>query len=323
MEIHELLEKVRLLGEEANRVEVPEPAPAQPALPDLYDIFATYFQESEREQAPRIRPSALGVTLHGEDTPCALSWWGQMQGLSTRPVSVGEAMMFDHGNRLHERLGQILVEQLPRYGWFVVGVEKRVSYNSIYGTLDLLIEHARTGYRLVIDFKTKRGNAFKYLDEAKRDNVLQVQFYVEAADADGGMLLYVDREGQNFVKSFFVPRAKELVDEAIRQSYEFIDPEIFPEGPPPVGLTLERRQNKGPDSIYLKTPWQMDWCKLETCLCRQKLPALPPDGIIAKISNDGLVEMTEGNEKWKDVVVNRLRETYPDEEFHVEGDLFE
>lgn len=323
MDVQTLLDRLAELGHQASEVTVPPPAPPTPALPDLYAILKDYF-EDQPQQSPRLRPSSLGIALDSPDSQCALSWWGQMQGLEVREVAPGEAMMFDHGHRLHERMADLLTELLPQYGWFVVAVEQKVRCYSYPGTLDLLIEHARTGYRLVVDFKTKRANAFKYLDKAKEDNVVQVEFYIEAAKADGGMLLYIDREGQNFVKTFYVPPNPARVEDLIAKAEAFLDPKQYPEGPPALGLKIERRINKGPDSVYLKRPWQMDWCKLQDCLCAQLCPNAKrvPEGIVAKIDADGFVTATEGNEEWLETVALLLVDAYPDEKFSVEGDLF-
>jgi len=286
---------------------------------DLASVLSESLRALNTPQKPRIRPSALGLALGPEHDGCQLSWWEQVHGAPVKEPSNGELLMFRQGDNLHEDLVILLMPSLMIEGWEIEGVEEEARFYGVTGTYDLKIRHRETGTTVVIDFKTKRGNAFRYLDEPKSGDVLQVQFYVAAEIADYGVLLYVDREGQNFVRQFEVERDDERVCTAIdtmRSIWESDEP------PEPVGLKLSRRQNKGADSVYLKLPWQIEWCRLETCSCLASLPKTPPSGIVAKVKNDGLVIPTKGNEGWMPIVLRLLREEYPDEDLYVDQELF-
>lgn len=75
---------------------------------------------------------------------------------------------------------------------------------------------AGTPRRLVVDIKTWRGIAFRYLAEPKRPHVVQLQTYVMLRNAAGGLLLYVDRDGENATRQFHVQRDDDTVRRAAR-----------------------------------------------------------------------------------------------------------
>lgn len=297
----------------------PVPTDGPPPL-SLATVLEEAMREEYRDHSEEVyvRPSNLGVALGPEHAACGAAFWHRSRGAPTTPLSAGQMLMFKMGDLVHEYMVELLRKYLPRYGWYVVDRERPTEAFGIGGTYDVKIRHFRTGWTRIVDFKTKRGNAFNYLNEAKPDNVLQTQFYVAAEDADDGSLLYVDREGQNFVREFPVPRNDARPEEGVRRMCAIRDAD---EPPPPVGLRIQRKRNKGPDSVYLNVPWQVEWCHLEECYCAGQLPGNVPDKIVAKISNDGVVSSVEGYEEWLDTVLALLRADFPDETFMVDGEL--
>lgn len=277
----------------------------------------------EREPWPKemkIWPSDLGVALGPEFGGCPVEFYHKCRDAPRKPINPGQALMFSQGDYLEDQVVGLMRKYLPQHGWVVRSTQARHKEFGISGRSDVVIEEVSTGYTIVVDVKTKRGAAFQYLNEPKESNVLQVQFYVAEADADAGMLVYVDREGQNFMRVFMVERADERPEKAVEVLTEIRDAD---EPPPTLDLTISRRKNQGADSVYLKTPWQMNWCSLKTCVCKAALPKSPPGGIVAKVSNDGLVTATKGNDAWLPTVLALLRQQYPDEDLYAEGNLFE
>jgi hypothetical protein len=256
--------------------------------------------------------SDLGYSLGPDKDGCPLGFWLSCRDEPKRDPTPGEVMLFKAGDLLHDFIAQMLEKWLPLHGWEVVGVETRVAGLHATGRLDVKVRHVSTGITRVIDVKTKRGNAFRYLNEPKDGNRLQVQFYTKHEDADVGDLLYVDREGQNFMRHFEVPRnddAAQAAEEGIKELRDGPKPE-------PLKAKLERKKNKGPDSIYLKYPWQVDWCNLKKCPCKKSIGALP-EGILAKVANDGKVTPEEGREGLLPMIVKLLQGQYPEETFYV------
>lgn len=271
-------------------------------------------------KAMKIWPSDLGVALGPEHDGCQAAFWHRCRDAEQKEISPGQLLMFKVGDLIHEYMVEMLRKHLPAHGWEVVDDEGRAEAFGISGRFDVKIRHIETGWTRVVDFKTKRGNAFQYLNEPKPGNVIQDQFYIAAEDADDGSLLYIDREGQNFVREFLVERADHRPATAVKVLEEIRDAE---EPPPPVELTLKRVRNKGPDSIYLNVPWQITWCSLKHCPCAAALPGSVPDKIVAKVSNDGMVTPQEGYEKWLGLVLDMLVAQFPGEKFYVDGTLFQ
>lgn len=250
-------------------------------VPDLEAAATQAINEERGDGWPRngrLYVSDLSVAL--PEGKCARQLWFTLRDAPKKPLTVGTKLMFLNGDRIHEMFVSWLRENLPDQGWKVVHVEHRCQPDEegeIGGRLDLEIEN-EDGERIVIDFKTKRGSAFGHLDDPQESDKLQVQSYIharrrEGANVIGGILLYVDREGSNFVKQLpeegvILPDPTN-VEAAIARTKEVRDME---EPPAPLKPQLIRNQNKGPDSLRLKIPWQAAWCPLKECTCREQLP---------------------------------------------------
>jgi hypothetical protein len=205
----------------------------------------------------RLHISDLGKMLPGEG--CRRQVKLRLQGAAQRDPSLGQMLLFDHGHRIHERLTEVLRRGLPS-GWTIIGVEERTSIEHrghlITGSCDLQLANERDEY-LIVDYKTKRGRAFSYLTEARPANVLQVQGYLCAEDADHGILLYVDREGQNEAVQFHVERDDAAVYRAADTLVELVESE---ELPPVLEPAIKLQERKGPDAVYMDLPWQCSYC---------------------------------------------------------------
>jgi CRISPR/Cas system-associated exonuclease Cas4 (RecB family) len=227
----------------------------------LHDGISTI---EDHWDASRLHVSDLGKTLPGEGCPRQL--WLRVRGAAEREKTMGTLLRFDHGHRIHERLTEVIRRGLSG-GWEVVSVEQPVVLEHggtvVTGSADLLLGHP-SGRRVVVDYKTKRGRAFRYLTEAKPANVLQVQGYMKALGAEEGRLLYVDREGENEAVMFHVERDDQAVEEAISRAAQIIS---APEPPPLLQAVIRLESRKGPDAVYLETPWQCDYCELRGASC--------------------------------------------------------
>lgn len=278
-------------------------------------------QESESwAKDMKIWPSDLGLALGPEHDGCPVSFWHDCRNAERKPIPPGVMLMFRIGDLVEQYLIELLEKYGPAHGWEVVSSQERAEAFGISGRSDVILRHIESGYTVVVDVKSKRGNAFQYLNDPKPGNVLQVQHYIAGHDADAGGLLYADREGQNFVKFFDIPRQDERPEKAVQVLEEIRDADA---PPPTIPLRLARRKNKGADSLYLNVPWQITWCKLKDCACAKALPGSVPDKIVAKVGNDGTVTPEKGYEKWFPLVLKLLREEYPDETFLVDGELFD
>lgn len=280
--------------------------------PNLEDALSSALKRRRQSwpKAMKIWPSDLGDAL-GPDYGggCQLAYWHKCRDAETKDLSYGQLLMFMAGDAMHELVVDLLRDELPLQGWRVVAWEERTRKFGISGRLDIEIEHIESGARRVIDVKSKRGGAFRYLNEPKPGDVLQVQFYEAARESDGGDLLYVDREGQNGAVHFPVERNDARPEHAVQVLEEIRDSE---EPPPPMTPTLARRKNKGPDSLYLNLPWQVEWCNLKKCPCAESCGKVP-DGIVAKVQADGELTFTKEGEPHRELIEALFEEMFADE----------
>jgi hypothetical protein len=301
-----------------------------PQTVNLAQAIGDYLMESEKpwEKRGRIYASELGLALGPEHSGCTLAFWLKCKNEPTKPDTPGRILMRRIGDLVHDYIASIIGRAVGPYGWYVVAIEERVTLEveidddtteTIGSRLDIKLRHYETGLEWVIDIKTKRGGAFRFLKESKPGDVLQVQGYMKGEDADLGSVLYVDREGQNLVRQFDVDRGDERPEEAVRRLVAIRDNET---PPPAVGLKVKRVNNKGPDSIYVNLPWQIEWCDLQSCACRKALPCKSvPKGIVAKLHDvkdqEGTYEirLTEDGEQLRDLILHLLADKYPDESF--------
>jgi hypothetical protein len=108
-----------------------------------------------------------------------------------------------------------------------------------------------------------------------------VSAYALATGADLAGLLYVDREGQNGFIQWEVVPDKQAVDSAIQ---EILHVEQHSDLPPIVKPNVTVRENKGPDSIYLKEKWTCSYCSYRDISCDGCLPhALRDIGMVGHL----------------------------------------
>jgi len=271
----------------------------------------------------KIYASDLGLALGPEHAGCQTAFWYKCRNAPTKDVNAGRLLLLQAGDLIHDWMGMALSRAVPAQGWRVISIEDRVYLDhddeSIGSRLDVMIQHVETGWKTVIDVKTKRGNAFGYLDEVKPGDELQVQGYIKAADADDGWVLYVDREGQNFCRAFHVEREDHRPETAISILKEIRDAD---EPPPTLNLGIKITENKGPDSVSLKVPWQITWCDLKSCACANAFPyPNVPTKVLGKLhpskedENNVEVRLNELGVEWAEQIVTLLGVDYPDKVF--------
>ncbi|MDD5018071.1 MAG: hypothetical protein PHO15_08250 [Eubacteriales bacterium] len=216
--------------------------------------------KSHEWEQDRLHISDLGVPCDG----CPRQLWLRLHGAKERPLRLGELLMFDAGQRIHDRM----VQALELGGLQVIDSEKPVSLDGLTGRYDVkLCDGSRT---IIADFKTVRGAAFQYLVEPKPSNIAQVLGYTTAEDADGAAIIYIDREGQNGVRVFEIDRNDEEVYANVAKLKEIASGEM----PPILKPILEQVERKQFITIYLKQPWNCDYCRYQDVSCDG---ALPPD----------------------------------------------
>lgn len=265
-----------------------------PSLPQALEAGLREEEKNDDRDNSVLHVSDLAVAI-GEKCPRSL--WLRLRGAERKEATLGQLLMFRHGKRIHIDLVNILK---LNNGWQIQAVEKPVILGPVVGRYDTRLFHSKEGWEIIVDFKSVRGRKFSYLKEAMPGHVLQVQAYIAAADADGGLVFYVDREGQNTAKQFYVQRDDQAVWFAVEECVKIRDSEIAPAILQPK-LTIGK--NKGPDSVKLEMPWQCSYCQYLDMSCPGALPKKYRElGIVGyvdgsfkpKIKDERVIEIVEG-----------------------------
>jgi hypothetical protein len=203
--------------------------------------------------------------LPDSDRKCPRALWYRLNGCEREPHTAGEKLMFAQGHHLEK----IVIDALAEQG-VVIDVHGSVSTGLVHGTYDCILSLPEISeYPIVMDVKTRRGNAFRYSKGVKPAEKMQVLAYTSCLPApyEKGIILEVDREGQNFAREWvFDIGAEELKDVGKAQKYCL---DIAESDTPPDGIkaTLIRKVNKKSDSLLLDVPWQCRWCKYAKPTC--------------------------------------------------------
>ena len=238
-------------------------------------------------------------SLHVSDlsTPtegCPRQLWLRLRGAQKKKPTPGQLLMFRHGNRIHRELIEDLRVGLG-YEWEIIAVEKPVEFEGIVGKCDCLLQNTATKEIIVVDFKSVRGRKFGHLDaqgKSMDSHNIQVQGYSYGFTVSAicepvcGVVLYTDREGQNGFRQYDdVPNDFPAVKDAIAE-IKTIDG--LSEAPPILEPMIEVKENKGPDSVKLKQPWNCDYCDYQDVSCHGALPKHLRDlGIVGKTDGAG------------------------------------
>jgi len=245
-----------------------------------------------------------------DDGDCPKKLWAILRDEPQNPRGPGVELMFAAGDRLHEAIVEWLQDHLSG-GWKVTGVEKKLMVEGLAGRLDIVLENGNLKLKAVVDVKTKRGGAFRYLSVAKSPDVVQVQAYMMEQDASFGILVYIDREGQNWIKCFLVVRDDVEVTRVANVVKDIKQKALAGDSVPGIDPILVVKENKGPNSLSVKWPWQVEWCPLKTCYCQARAEKALPKGVVAHVNDKGVVKMIEkheANDSLKTWIENQLQE---------------
>ena len=238
-------------------------------------------------------------SLHVSDlsTPtegCPRQLWLRLRGAQKKKPTPGQLLMFRHGNRIHRELIEDLRVGLGSE-WEIIAVEKPVEFEGIIGRCDCLLQNVATKEIIVVDFKSVRGRKFSHLDaqgKSMDSHDIQVQGYSYGFTVSAvcepvcGIVLYTDREGQNGFRQYDdVPNDFQAVKDAIAEIKTIAG---LLEAPPLLEPMIEVKENKGPDSVKLKQPWNCDYCDYQDVSCHGALPNKLRDlGIVGYIDGAG------------------------------------
>jgi CRISPR/Cas system-associated exonuclease Cas4 (RecB family) len=135
--------------------------------------------------------------------------------------------MFDHGDQVHQLIMRPLlaIREIR-----VVASEVNIGPQElISGRADAIISDGKDLY--VLDIKSMNSMIFKNLEEAKEDNINQLQLYLHFFKIPKGILLYVNKDTLE-LKEFLVNYNSNLVQQLLKNLTELktkIDKNIIPQ----------------------------------------------------------------------------------------------
>ncbi len=134
--------------------------------------------------------------------------------------------MFDHGDQVHQLIMRPLLSIREIH---VVASEVKIGPQElISGRADAIISDGKDLY--VLDIKSMNSMIFKNLEEAKEDNINQLQLYLHFFKIPRGILLYVNKDSLE-LKEFLVNYNPNLVQSLLKSLSELktkIDSNIIP-----------------------------------------------------------------------------------------------
>ena len=245
-----------------------------PLLTQALEIGLELAEAKNRDNSV-LHVTDLSATLPNEGCPRQL--WLRLKGADKKKPTAGQLLMFWHGKRIHEDLAELIRRGLP-WEWEIIGIEVPMEFDEIQGTADIVFSNTAAHEIIVADFKTIRGRGFYFLsDEPKPAHALQVQTYCYGLEKtrpytiDGGLVLYVDREGQNAFQQFVVKRDDDAVKEAIVEAKRIRNMPKAPDILNPVAKQGKATKTKG-IPITVAMPWMCDYCDYCDISCTGALP---------------------------------------------------
>jgi len=258
---------------------------ASTQVPDLVAVLdaALRARPDEWDEAA-LHASDLAVALEDDgDRKCGRQLWLRTHGAEKREPTTGEHLMWHHGRRIEREVVKMFAEHLPDE-WSIGAVNRQVGDDDVTAELDIEL-HGPNGVVVIVDVKTVRGNWFRYAKIARPAAIMQVRKYMKERGADYGILLYIDREGQNPPEQFTVERDDAAVLRAEQVAREII---ALPQAPAVMPPKVKVRANKGPDAVYAELPWQCRYCPYLDVACDGALaPADRYDGVVGHTTRYG------------------------------------
>lgn len=273
---------------------------------NLTGVLAQGIKTTSHWAEQKKHVSDLGVSpdIATEDRKCPRQFWLRYNGKAADETTPGQQLMFSQGHALEERVIEY-IENGIRYNDEIrlIATQMDVSPGlpgTFTGRLDLLLNTGNSFW--VVDIKTRRGNAFRYSNDIRPADKYQIGGYIHGLrmmgiNAEGGIVLEVDREGQNFARNFNFDYTQELKYQ-IENTFQYVDEVSRSPAPPSVmPPKIKINENKGDDSVVADNPWQCRYCDFRPISCPGAIPPEYDDDlgkVIGHISDGEFVEKIEG-----------------------------
>lgn len=281
----------------------------------FYGWAVTKLYDEKREwREDKLHASDFTTLVQSpKDRYCPRQLWLRYHKAKRKEDKLGKKIMWDQGKAMQYRFTWYLGLGLPK-NWEIFGIEVDVSDalpGNLTGHADLVLYNKEKLETLVVEIKTQRGASFRYMKEAKPAHVMQKKVYEEAIrrtrNTDENVescVLYLDREGQNtpvvYTNSF---------DIDLKEGYEKLKKIVNGKKPPILKPDLKIRRNKGPDSVYVKQPWQCEYCSYRDMSCPSALKkAHRTSRIVAKVDKEKVVPKETCTQEFKLLITELCQE---------------
>lgn len=157
---------------------------------------------------------------------CSRSVFFKFKNAPRKEMEANILRLFDHGNHIHELIMNSLLSTKDIH---VIASEVNIPPQElISGRADAVISDGKELY--VLDIKSINSTGFRYLSQAKEENINQIQLYLHYFKIPKGILLYVNKDNQQ-LKEFMVhynqAQARSLLEELANLKKQ-VDSNIIP-----------------------------------------------------------------------------------------------
>lgn len=171
-------------------------------LKELIDQF--YLDNQKNKEQTRFYISDAGK--------CPRAVFFKFKNAPREPMDARIMRIFEHGENIHRSIFNILYRL--RLG--VVTEIPIPSQEIISGRADAILCVNNENY--VLDIKSINSMIFKNMQQAKEENVFQLQLYMHFFNIKKGILLYVDKDQQE-LKEFFIDYDEQLAKSLLDKFY--------------------------------------------------------------------------------------------------------
>lgn len=158
---------------------------------------------------------------------CGRSLFFKFKNVPRKEMEPNILRLFDHGDHIHQLIMKPLLSTREIH---VVASEVNIPPQEIIsGRADAIISDGANLY--VVDIKSMNSMVFRNLNEAKEENIDQIQLYLHYFKVPKGILLYVNKDNQTlkeFVVEYDKKRCLDLLGKLIKIKKK-IDLNIVPD----------------------------------------------------------------------------------------------
>jgi CRISPR/Cas system-associated exonuclease Cas4 (RecB family) len=216
-------------------------------LKELIDKFYLDRQK-EKEQ------SRFYITDAGK---CSRTVFFKFKNAPRAEMEARVLRMFDHGDQVHQLIMRPLLTIKEIH---VVASEVKIGPQElISGRADAIISDGKDLY--VLDIKSMNSMIFRNLEEAKEDNINQLQLYLHYFKIPRGILLYVNKDNLE-LKEFLINYNPDLIQSILKDLNELkakIDKNIIPSRLPDYPQNWQCQYCPFREICAMALAGEMDW----------------------------------------------------------------